>query len=143
MDEIKINTENDCYSIYLGNDNLKNIDQYITKDYSSMVIITDETVAKLYLKDVQDSLKKHNVFVKVIKSGEQSKTIDGIYELHSFLIESGCDRNSVVIALGGGVVGDLAGFVAATYMRGIDYIQLATTILDRESSVGGKVAINN
>jgi len=143
MDEIKINTENDCYSIYLGNDNLKNIDQYITKDYSSIVIITDENVAKLYLKDVQDSLKKHNVFVKVIKSGEQSKTIDGFYELHSFLIESGCDRNSVVIALGGGVVGDLAGFVAATYMRGIDYIQLPTTILAHDSSVGGKVAINH
>src|SRR5690625_2915949 len=143
MDKIKINTENDFYSIYLGNNIHKNIDQYITKDYSSIVIITDETVAKLYLRDVQDNIQKHNVYVKMIKSGEQSKTIDGFYDLHSFLIESGCDRNSVVIALGGGVVGDLAGFVAATYMRGIDYIQLPTTILAHDSSVGGKVAINH
>src|SRR5690625_1636500 len=143
MDKIKINTENDFYSIYLGNNIHKNIDQYITKDYSSIVIITDETVAKLYLRDVQDNIQKHNVYVKMIKSGEQSKTIDGFYDLHSFLIESGCDRNSVVIALGGGVVGDLAGFVAATFMRGIDYIQLPTTILAHDSSVGGKVAINH
>src|SRR5699024_8613833 len=82
-------------------------------------------------------------FTKIIPPGEGSKNIGVYYEMQSYLIQSGLDRKSLIIALGGGVVGDLAGFVAATYMRGIDYIQIPTTVLAHDSSVGGKVAINH
>lgn len=143
MDEIKIKTDSHNYSIYLGTNIYKNINQYLSKHYSSILIVTDEIVAKLYLEEIKENLQGYTVYTKVIKSGEQSKSIDMFYNLHSYLIESGCDRKSLIIALGGGVVGDLAGFVAATYMRGIDYMQLPTTILAHDSSVGGKVAINH
>src|SRR5690625_701844 len=79
----------------------------------------------------------------VIPAGEKSKNIETFYKLQTEAIEHGLDRNSLIIALGGGVVGDLAGFAAATFMRGIDYIQMPTTILAHDSSVGGKVAINH
>lgn len=79
----------------------------------------------------------------MIPSGEASKSFQNYYEIQSFALEKGLDRKSLVIALGGGVVGDLAGFVAATYMRGIPFIQVPTTLLAHDSSVGGKVAINH
>lgn len=143
MNEIKVKTKTHQYPIYLGYDIYKNLEQYIATDYSSILIITDENVEKLYLDEILSSLKRNSVYTKVVRPGEQSKTIDVFYELHTYLIEVGCDRRSLIIALGGGVVGDLAGFVAATYMRGIDYIQLPTTLLAHDSSVGGKVAINH
>src|SRR5699024_501716 len=107
------------------------------------LIITDENVAKLYLDEIRSNLKRQKVFTNIIQPGEKSKSIDVYYEVQSYLIQSRLDRNSLIIALGGGVVGDLAGFVAATYMRGIDYIQIPTTVLAHDSSVGGKVAINH
>jgi len=143
MDEIKIKSTTHDYSIYLGYDIYKNLPQHLSTHYSSILILTDENVKKLYLKEVEESLHDYTVYTKVVKPGEESKTIDVFYDVHSYLIEMGCDRNSLMIALGGGVIGDLAGFVAATYMRGIDYIQLPTTILAHDSSVGGKVAINH
>lgn len=120
-----------------------NLSEVLSKKYASVLIITDSHVSKLYLKDVQNSLANEKVFTAVIPAGEQSKSIEQFYELHTKAIENGLNRNSLIIALGGGVVGDLAGFVAATYMRGIDYIQVPTTILAHDSSVGGKVAINH
>src|SRR5699024_9349766 len=83
------------------------------------------------------------VFQVIISSGEQSKNIETYYKLQTEAIQNGLDRHSLIIALGGGVVGDLAGFVAATFLRGVDYIQVPTTILAHDSSVGGKVAINH
>src|SRR5699024_5048172 len=71
------------------------------------------------------------------------KSINNYYKIHTRAIEAGLDRNSLIIALGGGVVGDIAGFVAATYMRGIDFIQMPTTILAHDSSVGDKVDIKH
>src|SRR5699024_2536597 len=105
--------------------------------------ITDENVAKLYLDEIRSNLKRQTAFTTIIQPGEKSKSIDVYYEVQSYLIQSRLDRKSLIIALGGGGVGDLAGFVAATYMRGIDYIQIPTTVLAHDSSVGGKVAINH
>lgn len=116
---------------------------FLTKKYASIIIITDENVRDLYLEDVKQGLAGNKVFTAVIPAGEQSKSIEQFYELHTKAIEYGLNRNSLIIALGGGVVGDLAGFAAATFMRGIDYIQVPTTILAHDSSVGGKVAINH
>ncbi|WP_040981394.1 3-dehydroquinate synthase [Oceanobacillus jeddahense] len=117
--------------------------KWLNKDYSSILVITDDQIADKYLQDVVDSLDQKNIYTSIVPSGEASKNIEQYYKLQSKAIESGLDRKSLIIALGGGVIGDLGGFVAATFMRGIDFVQMPTTILAHDSSVGGKVAINH
>ncbi|QQE72753.1 3-dehydroquinate synthase [Brevibacillus composti] len=110
-----------------------------------LFVITDEHVALRYLPPLEDNLKSagYSVHAYVIPAGEQSKSLSMYEKVMTAAIEAGLDRKSVILALGGGVVGDLAGFVAATYMRGIRFVQLPTTLLAHDSSVGGKVAINH
>ena len=108
-------------------------------------IVSDDNVAPLYLKTVEDSLRAAGfaVFAFVIPHGEQSKCLQSLGALYSFFARSGLTRTDVVIALGGGVVGDLAGFAAATYLRGVHYVQIPTTLLAQvDSSVGGKTAVD-
>ncbi|MFH0962427.1 MAG: 3-dehydroquinate synthase [Planctomycetota bacterium] len=113
---------------------------------SLAVIITDEHVAERYGDSVRRSLEEASVrcIMASIPAGETSKTLEMAHRLYDDLAEARADRTSTVLALGGGVVGDLAGFVAATYMRGIPYVQVPTTLLaDVDSSIGGKVAVNH
>lgn len=143
MDTLNININDNHYSIYIGSGIYNKINDYVNDDYSRVLIITDSNVAKLYLNDVNTLLDSTNVDTYIIPAGEQSKNIEMFYKIQSKLITSGFDRNSLIIALGGGMVGDLSGFIAATFMRGIDFIQVPTTILAHDSSIGGKVAINH
>jgi 3-dehydroquinate synthase len=108
-------------------------------------VITDDTVKALYLETVKESLEAagFSVCVYSIPSGEASKNWEVLGRLLEFLAESGLTRSDAVLALGGGVVGDLAGFAAAVYQRGIVYVQLPTTFLAAiDSSVGGKTAVD-
>lgn len=109
-----------------------------------VLIVADDNTEKFFLCKVIDELKDaYNVFTYVIKSGEDSKNIENYISIMHCLLENRFNRKDCIIALGGGVVGDLAGFVASTYMRGIAFIQLPTTLLAMiDSSVGGKTAIN-
>ncbi|MBO8154956.1 MAG: 3-dehydroquinate synthase [Bacillaceae bacterium] len=144
MKTITVGTASHSYPVYLGERLRWNVQSLLPKDYQKILIVTDSHVSDYYLKDVKSSLKEgQKVYSYVIPAGEQSKNLRQFENIHTFAIKKGLDRNSLIIALGGGVVGDLAGFVAATYMRGIDYIQMPTTILAHDSSVGGKVAINH
>lgn len=108
---------------------------------SSYLIVADETVASLYLKTLIHSFSKEVKFF-LVPSGEQSKSMGMFEKLSAYCLEQGLDRSAVIVAFGGGVVGDLAGFVAGTYMRGIRFVQVPTTLLAHDSSVGGKVAVN-
>src|SRR5699024_7013395 len=119
------------------------IQYYLSQKYTHIFIVTDDVIARLYLDDVLKGLDNRNVHSFQVPAGETSKSIDMFHKLQTELLNHHLDRKSLIIALGGGVVGDLAGFVAATYMRGIDYVQVPTTILAHDSSVGGKVAINH
>ncbi|MCF3941638.1 3-dehydroquinate synthase [Oceanobacillus alkalisoli] len=143
MQELSVQHSNGSYSIFVGNGIRFELHKYFNKSYSKIFIITDDTVEKLYLDDVRKGLSDYDFSHFIIPAGEESKHIDVYYEVQTKAIEIGLDRNALIIALGGGVVGDLAGFVAATFMRGIDYIQIPTTILAHDSSIGGKVAINH
>ncbi|WP_163969854.1 3-dehydroquinate synthase [Oceanobacillus halotolerans] len=143
MYHLDIEAQSHTYQVHVGRKNRFSVNKWLTKDYSSILIITDENVAPLYLSDVKRDLEMYTVYQTIVPASETSKSIHWFYELHTKAIQFGLDRNSLIIALGGGVVGDLAGFVASTYMRGIDYIQIPTTILAHDSSVGGKVAINH
>jgi len=110
---------------------------------NKVFIITDHNVENLYLKKFIGEAKNVLGFYS-IKAGEQSKSLTQAEDIFSAMIKAGADRKTVVIALGGGVVGDLAGFVAATFMRGVPFYQCPTTLLAMvDSSVGGKVAVNH
>ncbi|PAV29495.1 3-dehydroquinate synthase [Virgibacillus profundi] len=143
MKEIQVQSSSHLYNITIGEAIRFQLKDFIASDYSSVYIVTDESVADLYLQEILENFSETKVSHFIIPAGEKSKNINSFYKLHTHALKNGLDRNSLIIALGGGVVGDLAGFGAATYMRGIDYIQIPTTILAHDSSVGGKVAINH
>lgn len=135
------------YKIYTGQGLLDTIITWIGKSYfgKQMVLITDTTVAKLYARKLLESLQDigFQVLMLEVKPGERSKTAKVKEQLELTMLENRINRYALCIAFGGGVVGDLAGFISATYMRGIKYIQIPTTMLSMvDSSVGGKTAIN-
>ncbi len=109
------------------------------------VLITNGTVGSLYGKTVKAGLEKIGAHVETlsVREGEEAKTLRCAEDLFRQMMDAKLDRSSFVVSLGGGVIGDLAGFVASAYMRGIDFLQIPTTLLAQvDSSVGGKVAVN-
>ncbi|PLT28336.1 3-dehydroquinate synthase [Peribacillus deserti] len=148
MEILTIETSNKTYPVYLGQDALALLPGYLKEKYRSarsILIITDESVGALYLQRLKNVLAdiEKELHVSVVPSGEKAKTFDVYYSCLTQALEFGLNRKSLILALGGGAVGDLAGFVAATYMRGIPFFQIPTTILAHDSAVGGKVAINH
>ncbi len=110
-----------------------------------LCIVTDSNVEKLYADELTALLQTHCAQVDrfVFPAGEKSKTLDTVRALYTFLIEHYYDRKDMLIALGGGVTGDMCGFAAATYLRGIDFIQIPTTLLAQvDSSIGGKTGVD-
>ena len=108
-------------------------------------IVTDSNVGSLYESAVEEVLRKvsSDISVFTFEAGEKNKNLDTVSSLYQTLIQNGLDRKSLLVALGGGVVGDLTGFGAATYLRGIDFIQIPTTLLAQvDSSVGGKTGVD-
>jgi 3-dehydroquinate synthase len=132
--------------IIIGTGIIGNIgDLFDFSRYSSLILATDSTTRKLYGGQVMEALKTtgKRVLTYTFPAGERSKSLRQIERGYQFLIDSGIDRNGLLCVLGGGVVGDVGGYLAATYLRGIDYIQLPTTLLAQvDSSIGGKVGIN-
>lgn len=111
---------------------------------SRVLVVTNETVAPLYLDRLLASVQRYRPAQVVLPDGEQYKTLDVVNRIYDRLLESHCDRKTTLIALGGGVVGDMGGFAAATYQRGIPFIQIPTTLLAQvDSSVGGKTGVNH
>ena len=108
-------------------------------------IVTDSNVGPLYAKAVQEVLETtgNQIFVYTFAAGEESKNLNTVQDLYEFLIENHFDRKDMLAALGGGVVGDLTGFTAATYLRGISFIQIPTSLLAQvDSSIGGKTGVD-
>ena len=136
-----------CYSIRFE----KNF-SYLAEEISKLgfvghklCVVTDSNVAPLYLEAVKNALKEKfdQVYEFVIPAGEQNKTLDNIKKLYEYLILNRFDRKDCLVALGGGVIGDMTGFAAATYLRGIDFVQVPTTLLSQvDSSIGGKTGVD-
>ncbi|MCE5169553.1 3-dehydroquinate synthase [Paenibacillus profundus] len=137
------------YPIWIGSGLISRIGRAFQLQHiptgSPILVITDDKVGPKYLHQVAEALEYvgYSVSTHQVPSGEKSKSLRVFEDCISAALEAGCDRKSTVVALGGGVVGDLAGFVAATYMRGVRFVQVPTTILAHDSSVGGKVAVNH
>ncbi len=126
-------------------DSFHEMPQYLKGNHSKVIIISDSNVGKLYYTDVRNSLANYyyEIFHYEISAGEASKSMDIAIKVYCFLMENEFERNDLIIGLGGGVVGDLAGFVAATYLRGINLVHIPTSLLAQsDSSIGGKTAVN-
>ena len=133
------------YPIVIGNGLLGggfDLVEYVKGD--DCLVVSNETVAPLSLDKLKGNLGGKNIAVLELPDGEQFKTTDSLHQVLDKLAESGANRDTTVIALGGGVVGDIAGFAAASYMRGVGFVQVPTTLLAQvDSSVGGKTGINH
>jgi 3-dehydroquinate synthase len=145
--KVYVNLEKSTYCIRIENNSLDSIGKKIKKVYQckKAVIITDENVNNYYTGRLESSLFKNDFDVDtiVIEPGEMSKSLDSLPKIYNRLIDFEVTRNDLLIALGGGVVGDICGFVASSFLRGIPFIQIPTSLLAQvDSSVGGKVGIN-
>ena len=148
MENIRVELGQDSYDIHIGYGLWREMSSFIMgRGYSrKTMIVTDEHVGTLYGNEVCQVLKRVGLKPQLITipAGEKSKSLDTASEIYTELIDEGLDRKSPIFALGGGVVGDLVGFVAATYLRGVPLIQMPTSLLAQvDSSVGGKVAVNH
>ena len=133
------------YPIYIGRNLIDQphlFERHITSQ--QVMVVTNEIVAPLYLDRVLKSLSRFDVVTVVLPDGEEFKTLNTVETVFNSLLENRFSRNSLLIALGGGVIGDLVGFAAACYQRGIAFIQVPTTLLAQvDSSVGGKTGVNH
>ena len=149
MKKINLTHANGAYNIYIGENLLENIGDYIENQNfnpkSKFCIVSDDIVFPLYENIVKESIEKKGFNVKsfIFTHGENQKNLATISDIYNFLCENKFDRNDCLIAVGGGIVGDMTGFAAATYLRGIKFIQIPTTLLAQvDSSVGGKTGVN-
>lgn len=148
VESLRVNLGERSYEILIGSGVLHELGRYLLPfSFAPQVfLITNETVGKLYGAQVTTTLARagFEVLCYEVPDGEEYKSLDSAYQLYDFALERGLERQGAVIALGGGVISDLAGFVAATYMRGVPLVQVPTTLLAQvDSSVGGKVAVNH
>ncbi len=134
------------YPIYIGNCLNDRALFDTTIQNKEVVIVTNETIAPLYLSKVQELLTNERRIVHsvVLPDGESFKTLETVNRIFSFLLEKNISRKVGLVALGGGVIGDMTGFAAASYQRGVDFYQIPTTLLSQvDSSVGGKTGVNH
>ena len=134
------------YPILIGNGLLQDERSYPVKRGDRVMIVTNPTVAQFYLDTVTFALKKRGCEVDhvLLPDGEKYKTLESLNLIFTALLQGNHGRDTIIIALGGGVIGDVAGFAAASYQRGVRLIQIPTTLLSQvDSSVGGKTAVNH
>ena len=148
MSKVHINLGSSSYDILIG----KNLTEVISEDFlvkekgKQGVLISNDRVFELYGKSLKDNLEEHgfNIVDHIIPEGEGYKNWDTAGEILTKMLEEKVNRDAFIIALGGGVIGDLAGFIASIYQRGIKFYQIPTSLLAQvDSSVGGKVAVNH
>lgn len=138
--KLSVKMKDFIYDVIIEKDSLKKVDQYFDLN-RKVLILTDSGVPTKYIDEVKNKAK--NSFVYTIEQGETSKSYTNYGNILDYLINNTFSRNDCIIAIGGGVVGDLAGFLASTYMRGITFYNIPTTLLSQvDSSIGGKTAID-
>ena len=146
MEKVRVTASKE-YNVHIGSGFLDDVGEMMAsiKRPCRAVIVSDDNVYSLYGEKVKLSLEKSSftVFEYIVPHGENSKSVENFINIQEFCAENNITRTDLFVALGGGVVGDLTGFVASTYLRGVDFVQIPTTVLAMvDSSVGGKTAIN-
>lgn len=143
--KVNINRSQSSYEILINTGLLKNIINYIPERVSNICIISHPSIYSLYGSIIESTLRSqgYNVFNYLLPEGENSKSWENTQKALEYLLDNNFDRRSSLIALGGGVIGDFTGFVASIFYRGINFIQIPTSLLSMvDSSVGGKTAVN-
>ncbi len=145
MKTLHVNLGDRSYPIYIGQALLTQPELLRQHIHGRQVtIVSNDTVAPLYLQAVLNMLTGFDVQHVVLPDGEEYKNLEELNELYTHLLNHACDRSVTLIALGGGVIGDMTGFAAASYQRGVNFIQIPTTLLSQvDSSVGGKTGVNH
>jgi 3-dehydroquinate synthase len=145
MERLTVSLAERSYPIIIGHDLLGQPDFFVQGISSRKVmIVTNETVGPLYLESLKQALVNYHVDVVTLPDGESYKTLTILDQIFSALLEKRHSRDTTLIALGGGVIGDMTGFAASCYQRGVPFIQVPTTLLAQvDSSVGGKTAVNH
>lgn len=149
MITLKVDLDERSYPIFIGRDLLDNFisDKSLIEPYVSgrqVVIVSNETIAPLYLDKALKIFSNYQCKTVILPDGEVYKTYEGIVPIVDCLMENQFDRRVTLVALGGGVIGDMTGFAAAIYRRGVNFIQIPTTLLAQvDSSVGGKTGVNH
>ncbi|MFZ2726791.1 MAG: 3-dehydroquinate synthase [Methylococcaceae bacterium] len=145
MKTLNVELAERSYPIYIGSNLLQQTQLYSRHIAAKQVlIVTNETIAPLYLQSVLNSLSNYTVETVILPDGEQYKNLEQLNSIFDKLLISKFSRNATLIALGGGVIGDMGGFAAACYQRGIRFLQIPTTLLAQvDSSVGGKTGVNH
>jgi 3-dehydroquinate synthase len=142
--KVQVQLGDRSYPIYIGSGEIPRADIASHIAGQKVLIVSNETIAPLYLELVEKQLAGLQVDKVILADGEQYKNLDNLNLIFDQLITSHHDRKTTLIALGGGVVGDMTGFAAASYQRGVPFIQIPTTLLAQvDSSVGGKTAVNH
>ncbi len=133
------------YDILIQESAINGLKDFLAQNnYSKIFVITDENVAQHHLDDLKLCLSNNDLQTIITKAGEQTKSFTYLEKISEEILAKGVDRKSLIIAFGGGVIGDLSGFIASILLRGIDFVQVPTTLLSAvDSSVGGKTAINS
>ena len=141
---MKIQVKENNYTIDIHYKNDEKIRDYLFQNKDAkFLVITDENVFAIYSERLKNLMNGLNYFIYKFPAGEKSKSMENYISINKFLLENNFNRGDMILAFGGGVVGDISGFVAATYLRGIDFISVPTTLLSMiDSSVGGKNGIN-
>ena len=145
METIQVELGDRRYPIFIGPSLLESgnipLEHFGT---GKIVIVSNETVAPLYMATLREFLGDREILEIILPDGEQYKNLDAISYIYDRLLEAKCDLKTTLVALGGGVVGDITGFAAATYLRGVAFVQIPTTLLAQvDSSVGGKTGVNH
>jgi 3-dehydroquinate synthase len=148
MQTLTVNLGERSYPIYVGANILEQLGKSMQQVglHGKVAIVSNPTVAQLYLDAIHDALSASGFEVTpiLLLDGEEHKNLKSLTAIYDGLVEARLNRHSAIVALGGGVIGDLAGFAAATYLRGVPYVQVPTTLLAQvDSSVGGKTAVNH
>lgn len=143
MKNLVMKTSINSYDIFIGQNTIDRLNDF-TENYDKILLLTNKTIGELYGQKILSNLPKKKTYVYKIEDGEIYKNMETSMEIFSFLIENNFSRNSLIICVGGGVVCDLGGFIASTFMRGLDFLQVPTSLLAQvDASIGGKVAINH
>ena len=145
MKEIRMDLGDRSYPILVNKGIIGELKNYVDK-YEKIILLSNTKVGALYAEKILDILEStgENINYFEVSDGEEHKSIESAFGIYDFMVENDFDRSSLVISLGGGVITDLGGYVAATYMRGIDFIQIPTSLLSQvDASIGGKVAVNH
>ncbi|WP_431689537.1 3-dehydroquinate synthase [Hahella sp. NBU794] len=145
METLQVELGDRSYPIYIGAGLMKASSYFADAiRHKQVMIVTNETIAPLYLEQLEASLEGFQVDKTILEDGEQFKNLDSLNNIFDHLLTQKHNRTTTLIALGGGVVGDMTGFAAACYQRGVDFIQVPTTLLSQvDSSVGGKTGVNH